>query len=57
MKRKTKTPPSKPLAETINSLLRTGKLTPEGLAEAQIELDEDPEWQAFLAAQPKKEAA
>lgn len=38
-------------------LLKIGKFTKEGLAEAQRELDNDPEWQAFLAAQPKREAA
>ena len=45
------------IQEVTADLIKSGHLTQDGLDEAQRELEADPEWQAFLAAQPKPQAA
>ena len=45
------------IQELVADHLAAGLITQEGLDDAQRELEADPEWQAFLAAQPKPQAA
>jgi hypothetical protein len=43
--------------EVTRELLDSGKITEKGQDKARQELEEDPEWQAFLATQPKRKQA
>lgn len=45
------------LDEMIGTFLDEGKITKKGMEEAQRELEADPEWQAYVASQPKPAAA
>lgn len=47
----------KTLEELKAELMKRGRLTANGLEKARREREADPEWQAFLAAQPKPLAA
>ena len=47
----------KNLEELKADLMARGRITEKSWEKARRELDADPEWQAFLAAQPKPQAA
>ncbi|MFC5271104.1 hypothetical protein [Adhaeribacter terreus] len=48
---------SKTHKEVTQELLAAGKISEKGLEKARQQLEEDPEWQAFLASQPKRKQA
>jgi hypothetical protein len=54
---RSKIKPLRTQQEVKQELLASGKVSEKSLDKARKELEEDPEWQAFLASQPKHKQA